>query len=96
MSVSKRVSEEMDVTLGEHVGYSIRFENLFNQQTVLKYMTDGALFGSLFTRYANITMYISTDIAKTYSNIPSHECSMRRTLTPTHTLSRQACFCARR
>ena len=41
MSVSKRVSEEMDVTLGEHVGYSIRFENLFNQQTVLKYMTDG-------------------------------------------------------
>jgi pre-mRNA-splicing factor ATP-dependent RNA helicase DHX15/PRP43 len=33
----------MDVTLGEHVGYSIRFENLFNNQTVLKYMTDGML-----------------------------------------------------
>jgi hypothetical protein len=38
MSVSKRVSEEMDVTLGETVGYSIRFENLFSKDTVLKYV----------------------------------------------------------
>jgi len=27
MSVAKRVSEEMDVTLGEEVGYAIRFED---------------------------------------------------------------------
>ncbi len=61
MSVSKRVSEEMDVTLGEHVGYSIRFENLFNQQTVLKYMTDGALFGPLLYAHGNMNLYISSD-----------------------------------
>ncbi len=42
MSVSKRVSEEMDVTLGDTVGYSIRFENLFSKDTVLKYV--GPLF----------------------------------------------------
>ena len=27
MSVAKRVSEEMDVTLGDDVGYAIRFED---------------------------------------------------------------------
>lgn len=36
MSVAKRVSEEMDVPLGEHVGYSIRFEELTSPQTVVK------------------------------------------------------------
>lgn len=43
MSVAKRVSEEMDVELGEEVGYSIRFEDLTSKKTVLKYMTDGML-----------------------------------------------------
>ena len=28
MSVSKRVSEELDVELGEEVGYTIRFEDV--------------------------------------------------------------------
>jgi len=37
MSVSRRVSEEMDVTLGEEVGYSIRFEDCSSSRTVLKY-----------------------------------------------------------
>ena len=36
MSVAKRVSEEMDVTLGEHVGYTIRFEDVTSKSTVLK------------------------------------------------------------
>ena len=36
MSVAKRVAEEMDVPLGEHVGYSIRFEELTSPQTVVK------------------------------------------------------------
>ena len=49
MSVSKRVADEMDVTLGDTVGYSIRFENLFNQSTVLKYMTDGMLLREAMT-----------------------------------------------
>mmetsp|Transcript_14507 Transcript_14507/g.12314 ORF Transcript_14507/g.12314 Transcript_14507/m.12314 type:complete len:143 (+) Transcript_14507:229-657(+) len=43
MSVAKRVSEEMDVVLGEEVGYSIRFENKTNQNTILTYLTDGML-----------------------------------------------------
>lgn len=43
MSVAKRVSEEMDVVLGEEVGYSIRFEDKTSHKTILKYMTDGML-----------------------------------------------------
>lgn len=43
MSVAKRVADEMDVNLGEEVGYSIRFENKTSPKTILKYMTDGML-----------------------------------------------------
>lgn len=43
MSVAQRVADEMDVTLGDEVGYSIRFEDMTSQRTVLKYMTDGML-----------------------------------------------------
>ena len=43
MSVAKRVSEELDVTLGEEVGYSIRFEDMTSPKTLLKYLTDGML-----------------------------------------------------
>ncbi len=43
MSVAKRVSEELDVVLGEEVGYSIRFEETCSPKTRIKYMTDGML-----------------------------------------------------
>ena len=43
MSVAQRVAQEADVKLGEEVGYSIRFEDMTSQKTVLKYMTDGML-----------------------------------------------------
>ncbi|KAF4584405.1 putative pre-mRNA-splicing factor ATP-dependent RNA helicase prp43 [Ophiocordyceps camponoti-floridani] len=43
MSVAQRVADEMDVTLGEEVGYSIRFEDKTGPKTILKYMTDGML-----------------------------------------------------
>ena len=43
MSVARRVSEEMDVSLGEQVGYSIRFDDMTSESTILKYMTDGML-----------------------------------------------------
>lgn len=43
MSVAQRVADEMDVTLGEEVGYSIRFEDKTGPKTMLKYMTDGML-----------------------------------------------------
>ncbi|KAI3381932.1 hypothetical protein SNEBB_010814 [Seison nebaliae] len=44
MSVAKRVAEEMNVQLGQEVGYSIRFEDCCHKKkTVIKYMTDGIL-----------------------------------------------------
>lgn len=43
MSVAKRVSEEMDVALGQTVGYTIRFEDKSSRNTRLKYLTDGML-----------------------------------------------------
>ncbi|KAE9101263.1 Pre-mRNA-splicing factor ATP-dependent RNA helicase [Phytophthora fragariae] len=43
MSVAQRVSEEMEVTLGEEVGYAIRFEDLTSDKTIIKYMTEGVL-----------------------------------------------------
>lgn len=35
--------QELDVALGQEVGYSIRFEDCSSSKTVLKYMTDGML-----------------------------------------------------
>ena len=49
MSVSRRVAEEMDVTIGEEVGYSIRFEDRSSARTVLKYLTDGMLLREAMT-----------------------------------------------
>ena len=43
MSVAARVADEMDVRLGQEVGYSIRFEDNTSDKTVVKYMTDGML-----------------------------------------------------
>ncbi|CAH0389215.1 unnamed protein product [Bemisia tabaci] len=43
MSVAKRVSDEMNTTLGDDVGYTIRFEDCTSEKTVIKYMTDGIL-----------------------------------------------------
>lgn len=43
MSVAKRVADEMDVKLGDEVGYTIRFEDCTSNKTHLKYMTDGML-----------------------------------------------------
>ncbi|KAL4641537.1 pre-mRNA-splicing factor ATP-dependent RNA helicase DHX15 [Arapaima gigas] len=43
MSVAQRVADEMDVMLGQEVGYSIRFEDCSGAKTLLKYMTDGML-----------------------------------------------------
>ena len=49
MSVAQRVADEMDVKLGEHVGYSIRFEDMTGPSTMLKYMTDGMLLREAMT-----------------------------------------------
>jgi pre-mRNA-splicing factor ATP-dependent RNA helicase DHX15/PRP43 len=49
MSVAKRVAEEMDVNLGEQVGYSIRFEDCCSRLTKIKYLTDGMLLREAMT-----------------------------------------------
>jgi HrpA-like RNA helicase len=43
MSVAQRVADEMDVVLGQEVGYNIRFEDCTSAKTILRYMTDGML-----------------------------------------------------
>lgn len=48
-----------DVTLGEEVGYSIRFEDKSSSRTILKYLTDGmllreAIHDPLLERYSVI------------------------------------------
>lgn len=43
MSVAARVAQEMNVSLGKEVGYSIRFEDCTSDSTVIQYMTDGML-----------------------------------------------------
>ncbi|XP_057808881.1 pre-mRNA-splicing factor ATP-dependent RNA helicase DEAH10-like [Salvia miltiorrhiza] len=43
VTVAKRVAEESGVTLGQKVGYSIRFDDVTSASTRIKYMTDGLL-----------------------------------------------------
>jgi pre-mRNA-splicing factor ATP-dependent RNA helicase DHX15/PRP43 len=45
MSIAARVAEEMDVKLGEEVGYTIRFEDLSGPKTVLKCVCAGDIRG---------------------------------------------------
>ncbi|KAI5287914.1 DEAH-box ATP-dependent RNA helicase prp43 [Ascosphaera aggregata] len=61
MSVAERVAAEMDVKLGEEVGYSIRFEDMTSSSTILKYMTDGmllreAMHDNDLSRYSTIIL----------------------------------------
>lgn len=61
-SLAARVAEEMDVTLGEEVGYTIRFEDVSDaSKTVLKFVTDGmllreAMSDPLLSRYSAIVL----------------------------------------
>eukprot|EP00929_Paragymnodinium_shiwhaense_P106647 TRINITY_DN7220_c0_g1_i1.p1 TRINITY_DN7220_c0_g1~~TRINITY_DN7220_c0_g1_i1.p1 ORF type:complete len:696 (-),score=153.23 TRINITY_DN7220_c0_g1_i1:408-2495(-) len=73
MSVASRVAQEMDVELGEEVGYLIRFEDVTSDKTKIKYMTDGMLLRECMddpqmTKYSIIVLdeaherTLSTDI----------------------------------
>lgn len=67
MSVAKRVSEEMNVKLGKEVGYSIRFENKYSKDTIIKYMTDGML----------LREFLNDPLLKSYSCIMIDEAHER-------------------
>lgn len=61
MSVSERVAEELDVALGEEVGYTIRFDDVSSEKTRIKYLTDGmllreAMIDPLLSRYSVIIL----------------------------------------
>ncbi|OWM76194.1 probable pre-mRNA-splicing factor ATP-dependent RNA helicase DEAH4 [Punica granatum] len=43
VSVARRVAQELDVNLGDEVGYAIRFEDRTSGRTRIKYLTDGVL-----------------------------------------------------
>uniref|UniRef100_A0A8C5I5R1 ATP-dependent RNA helicase DHX15 n=1 Tax=Gouania willdenowi TaxID=441366 RepID=A0A8C5I5R1_GOUWI len=73
VNVAQRVADEMDVKLGQEVGYSVRFDDCSSAKTVLKYMTDGMLLREavsdpMFERYGVILLdeaherTLSTDI----------------------------------
>ncbi|TWP35207.1 ATP-dependent RNA helicase HrpA [Leekyejoonella antrihumi] len=46
-SVAERIAEELDVTLGDAVGYQVRFADHSKQDTLLKVMTDGILLSEM-------------------------------------------------
>jgi pre-mRNA-splicing factor ATP-dependent RNA helicase DHX15/PRP43 len=61
ISVAKRVSEETDTTVGDYIGYSVRFNESVSVRTKLKYMTDGMLLresmsDSNLSRYSVIVL----------------------------------------
>ncbi|XP_038050051.1 ATP-dependent RNA helicase DHX33-like [Patiria miniata] len=43
ISIATRVAKEMNVNLGEEVGYCVRFDDTTSAKTKIKYMTDGML-----------------------------------------------------
>jgi pre-mRNA-splicing factor ATP-dependent RNA helicase DHX15/PRP43 len=49
MSVARRVADEMDVELGQEIGYAIRFEECTSQKTIIKFCTDGMLLREAMT-----------------------------------------------
>ena len=56
MSVAQRVAEEMDVRLGEEVGYHVRFDRRFGPSTKVLYLTDGMLLRE-FMSDSNLSKY---------------------------------------
>lgn len=61
ISVAKRVAEEVGCSLGDKVGYTIRFEDCTGPNTQIKYMTDGmlereALIDPLMKKYSVIML----------------------------------------
>ena len=59
MSVAARVAQELNVTLGDTVGYAVQFENVSNEKTQIQFCTDEVLLQEmlvdpLLTKYTVI------------------------------------------
>ncbi|KAL0271520.1 UNVERIFIED_CONTAM: hypothetical protein PYX00_008588 [Menopon gallinae] len=76
MSVAKRVSDEMGTTLGEEVGYAIRFEDCTTENTVIKYMTDGILLRESL-REPDLDNYSAIIMDEPSRKVPQHGCFVR-------------------
>jgi len=48
VSVARRVAQEMNVQVGQEVGYKVRFEDNTSKGTKISYMTDGLLLRELY------------------------------------------------
>ncbi|XP_055531945.1 ATP-dependent RNA helicase DHX33 [Wyeomyia smithii] len=49
ITVAKRVAQEQGGTVGDVVGYTVRFEDVTSENTQIKFMTDGILFREALT-----------------------------------------------
>jgi len=56
ISIARRVAEELYCTIGEQVGYKIRFSDYDSPQTCIKYMTDGILLTEI-ERDPHLSLY---------------------------------------
>ena len=56
VTVAKRVSDEMNVKLGEEVGFTVRFNDVTSSSTNIKFMTDGILLRETLND-ANLNKY---------------------------------------
>lgn len=56
VSVAARVADEVGTSLGDKVGYSVRFDEKVSENTVIKYMTDGMLVREFLTDH-NLDKY---------------------------------------
>jgi ATP-dependent helicase HrpA len=46
-TIAERVADEVEVTLGEEIGYSVRFNDQVGDRTLLRVMTDGILLAEI-------------------------------------------------
>lgn len=63
-TVAQRVATELSVSLGDEVGYAVRFDDRWGQDTLIKVMTDGLLLNEIRSdRYLNAYDAIIVDEA---------------------------------
>ena len=98
MSIAARVADEMDVSLGEEVGYTIRFEDKSGPKTVLKCVRAREAGGPCSHGSGAGTGRAAGAPARRQNERPAQSIRRRapRPPSPTAGTSRTACCCARR